>query len=339
MSKPYHRNPDQIISDSTKRCVAIHNFTRNNNNQTSIIRKIMNKFIEIKNNIAHFQIGSADRRGATAAYIANLAANDLEQAQQYELALTAFNKLERETLEAVSRVTEICRALNGKLAIRDDESEHITLPHGGAVVLTPLPEGIKQRYVEANGKHAVIDLGLPLAEVMEKVHGLLAESEWRILEKGEIIQEGDEYFNSSKWCPTESAGAVLNDYMKYRRRITQETEYRILEKGEIIQEGDEVQLHDGSYSLLARSTIGQRLYHGSVGRRKVTKDPFVVEGKCRKDAKHDLCCGAGEPSVVEEKYPARCIATYDTATGTAVIHDLTRAEIKSLIAHLQSLRS
>lgn len=178
----------------------------------------MNKFIAIKNNLAHFQIGSADRRGVTAAYIANLAANDLEQAQQYELALTAFNKLERETLEAVSRVTEICRALNGKLAIRADESEHIALPHGGAVVLTPLPEGIKQRYVEANGKHAVIDLGCPLAEVMEKVHGLLAESEWRILEKGEVIEAGDEWFDNGHWIETVNPGYSV-DLSQYRRRV------------------------------------------------------------------------------------------------------------------------
>lgn len=44
MSKPYHRNPDQIISDSTKRCVAIHNFTRSNNKQPSLVRRLINLF-------------------------------------------------------------------------------------------------------------------------------------------------------------------------------------------------------------------------------------------------------------------------------------------------------
>lgn len=191
----------------------------------------MNKFIEIKNNTAHFQIGSADRRGVTAAYIANLAANDLEQAQQYELALTAFNKLERETLEAISRVTEICRALNGKLVIRADESEHITLPSGAAVVCTPTLGGAKERYVEANGKHAVIDLGCPLAEVMEKVHGLLAvekvDEGWRILEKGEILQDGDEFPGqfTGKWQVIAFYNVGRKAQGCERRKVTKEPDF------------------------------------------------------------------------------------------------------------------
>lgn len=37
MSKPYHRNPDQIISDSTKRCVAIRNFTYQTKSKASCL--------------------------------------------------------------------------------------------------------------------------------------------------------------------------------------------------------------------------------------------------------------------------------------------------------------
>jgi len=84
------------------------------------------------------------------------------------------------------------------------------------------------------------------------------ETEYRILEVGEPIQEGDEYFTRSygDWriaeVHTESKAVVGYNGLPYRRKVGSikdpapvETEYRFLEVGEAVQEGDE--LHGNQY--------------------------------------------------------------------------------------------
>lgn len=64
---------------------------------------------------------------------------------------------------------------------------------------------------------------------------------YRLLEKGEIIEAGDEWWGHDRWA---SAGGTCTkvNLGKYRRPIKQE--WRMLEVGERIQEGDEVFVND-----------------------------------------------------------------------------------------------
>lgn len=74
-----------------------------------------------------------------------------------------------------------------------------------------------------------------------------SDPSYRELEIGELIQEGDEYYDihNGGWCPTK--GADLNAYvshtMNYRRKISKEQDsgyyYVNLKAGDIIQKGDE----------------------------------------------------------------------------------------------------
>ena len=74
------------------------------------------------------------------------------------------------------------------------------------------------------------------------------EGGYRILEPGERIKEGDEWFSSiNGWVRTDSIGYVVKSVgLTYRRRVTaeeaedtQEGPYRNLKVGDRIEEGDE----------------------------------------------------------------------------------------------------
>ena len=45
---------------------------------------------------------------------------------------------------------------------------------------------------------------------------------WRILEVGEISQDGDEYEHGNGWEPCERGGFRVTPYMKYRRLRSRE---------------------------------------------------------------------------------------------------------------------
>jgi hypothetical protein len=95
----------------------------------------------------------------------------------------------------------------------------------------------------------------------------VAESPWRALEPGEIIQEGDEFNYPEQVQPWKPVGHTIGltpsqrGYMIFRTRrplpSTQpaaESPWRPLEPGEIIQEGDEIELHDGRWSAQTMCT-------------------------------------------------------------------------------------
>jgi len=76
----------------------------------------------------------------------------------------------------------------------------------------------------------------------------IQHTEYRFLEVGEMVQEGDEYYGGDKWYVTnynpawKCTAAASNVYRRKVKPIgepIQHTEYRLLEVGEMVQEGDE----------------------------------------------------------------------------------------------------
>jgi hypothetical protein len=86
---------------------------------------------------------------------------------------------------------------------------------------------------------------VPQASKKEPAFG----EDYRLLESGELIQDGDEYYAPAlgNWCPTKFGGRMHSDGSEnYRRKIEPEPEpepkpvYRMLEVGELLREDDEV---------------------------------------------------------------------------------------------------
>ena len=77
---------------------------------------------------------------------------------------------------------------------------------------------------------------------------------YRMLEEGEIVRDGDEFFHS-KWRPVTLfiGGIWLKSHLPHRRKLDTEApadtkRYRMLEKGERYLAGDEWQSDDGKWN-------------------------------------------------------------------------------------------
>jgi hypothetical protein len=106
----------------------------------------------------------------------------------------------------------------------------------------------------------------------------LPEPQYRMLEVGERIEEGDEFkYHNGLWCEVlNSVGTKLNFAPKgcFRRRIKPNPQYRMLEVGEMIQEGD--QFYMGVW-LPVEYAIGHELrpeWVGEYRRRIATAQDF-----------------------------------------------------------------
>ena len=69
----------------------------------------------------------------------------------------------------------------------------------------------------------------------------MPETQQRLLNKGEILQEGDQYWDSQSndWRLSCGVDVDSDTDTPYRRKIEPITGYRLLEVGEKIQEGDQ----------------------------------------------------------------------------------------------------
>jgi hypothetical protein len=116
-------------------------------------------------------------------------------------------------------------------------------------------------------------------------------TEYRILEVGELIQEGDEFYAESvdMWFPTNIGNMLIrnNDANVYRRKVEPveipdeepeqpvETEYRFLKEGEIVQEGDEYYTNHWWYPTTYSSYQECTASTSNAYRRKVEPEQTV----------------------------------------------------------------
>jgi len=126
-------------------------------------------------------------------------------------------------------------------------------------------------------------------------------TEYRILEVGELIQEGDEFYVESVdiWFPTNIVNMLVRNTneAKYRRKVEPvetpaeepeqpvETEYRFLKEGETIQEGDEYYGDNGKWYATGltgyRSVLGYTAPYANVYRRKDERNQECTCGRIK----------------------------------------------------------
>ena len=127
------------------------------------------------------------------------------------------------------------------------------------------------------------------------------ENEYRTLEKGDTVEEGDEHRFINSWypAPKEVIGAPVSGMVEWRRKITG---YRILKEGEVVQDGDEVYLSEGHWcpvyvaswatpSIVCRGTYRRKLITNCDLKDKVANCDPKETCDSKKEPQEECKCG------------------------------------------------
>jgi len=92
------------------------------------------------------------------------------------------------------------------------------------------------------------------------VEPVAVDPEWRLLEIGEVIREGDEHDLNSQWGRVTGAigSKKMVGHLPIRRRVRIESPgWRYMDAGEVVQAGDEIKMTSGSWDKVSHSAGGK----------------------------------------------------------------------------------